>query len=179
MTSADQSTGDKDRVDSTFLAASYAEYAEDLRRFLVGVLKDQDQAAEVLQTTFTRALEGKSPPREESVRGWLFQVAFREALVLKRRRKVHWKSLGGLAWIRPKAAESAEQAASRGEMINKVRGVLETLPAEQRSVVRMRIYEDKTFAQIAEETGTPLGTVLTRMRLALKKLEEQLRPFDR
>jgi RNA polymerase sigma-70 factor (ECF subfamily) len=40
------------------------------------------------------------------------------------------------------------------------------------------MYEDKTFAQIAEELGLPLGTVLTRMRLALEKLRRTLRPGD-
>ena len=51
---------------------------------------------------------------------------------------------------------------------------MERLPVEQRRVIRMRIYEDKTFAVIAEELGAPLGTVLTRMRLALRKLEAEL-----
>ncbi|MCA9247413.1 MAG: hypothetical protein KDA42_09870, partial [Planctomycetales bacterium] len=48
------------------------------------------------------------------------------------------------------------------------------LPSEQREVVRMRIYEEKKFAEIAAELELPLGTVLTRMRLALKKLEAAL-----
>ena len=39
----------------------------------------------------------------------------------------------------------------------------------------MRIYEEKTFAVIAEELSIPLGTVLTRMRLALKRLSRQIR----
>jgi RNA polymerase sigma-70 factor (ECF subfamily) len=42
----------------------------------------------------------------------------------------------------------------------------------------MRIYEEKKFAAIAEELGLPLGTVLTRMRLALKKLAASLNPED-
>ena len=42
-----------------------------------------------------------------------------------------------------------------------------------------RVYDDKTFAQIARETGLPLGTVLTRMRLALDKLRLALRPGRR
>ncbi|MBT4866073.1 MAG: RNA polymerase subunit sigma-24, partial [Planctomycetaceae bacterium] len=36
--------------------------------------------------------------------------------------------------------------------------------------VCMRIYDEKTFQVIADELNLPLGTVLTRMRLALKKL---------
>jgi RNA polymerase sigma-70 factor, ECF subfamily len=38
----------------------------------------------------------------------------------------------------------------------------------------MRIYQDKTFAAIADELSAPLGTVLTRMRLALKRLSRRL-----
>ena len=56
-----------------------------------------------------------------------------------------------------------------------VRKALGELPPEQSKVVWARMYEDKTFAQIAEESGLPLGTVLTRMRLALGKLRRTLR----
>jgi DNA-directed RNA polymerase specialized sigma24 family protein len=46
-------------------------------------------------------------------------------------------------------------------------------------VVRMRIYDEKKFAVIAEELGVPLGTVLSRMRAAMMKLEKSLgRHFD-
>jgi len=48
------------------------------------------------------------------------------------------------------------------------------LPPEQQQVVRMRIYEDKTFAVIAAELGIPLGTALGRMRTALIKLRAKL-----
>jgi RNA polymerase sigma-70 factor (ECF subfamily) len=56
-----------------------------------------------------------------------------------------------------------------------VRKAVEALPAEQREVVRLRIDEEKTFAEIAALTGKPLGTILTRMRLATKKLADALR----
>ena len=59
-----------------------------------------------------------------------------------------------------------------------LRKALGELPAEQGRVVWARMYEDKTFAQIAEEFGLPLGTVLTRMRLALEKLRRTLHPGD-
>ncbi len=63
----------------------------------------------------------------------------------------------------------------RWEIVERVKQALETLPNQQRTVVRMRIYEEKTFAVIADELGIPLGTVLTRMRLAIKKLQKQLK----
>ena len=45
---------------------------------------------------------------------------------------------------------------------------------DQGQVVRMRIYEEKKFIEIATELGLPLGTVLTRMQLALRKLKKLL-----
>jgi len=91
---------------------------------------------------------------------------------------VHARAVSRLAWLRSATTESSESSASRAEMAARVREALDELPAEQRQVVRMRVYEDKTFARIAEETNTPLGTVLTRMRLALKKLESRLGPQE-
>lgn len=151
------------------------EHTEDLRAFLQGVLRNRELAAEVLQTTFSRALETKNPPREETLRSWLFQVAFREAISVKRRQSIHQRALEGLKWLVPGAAESSESAASRKELIGRVRNALENLPVEQRTVVRLRVYEEKTFAEIAEETAAPLGTVLTRMRLAMAKLADELK----
>jgi hypothetical protein len=118
---------DQRRRQQAFIALALVRRTSGLRAFLVGILRNRDLAAEVLQTTFSRALEEKNSPREESLRGWLFQVAFREALALKRRQKIHVKSLGGLAWIKPTAAESSESSASRAEMIDKVRLASESL----------------------------------------------------
>ena len=62
----------------------------------------------------------------------------------------------------------------RAETIQLVRRAIRELPAEQQQVVRMRIYENKTFAVIAAELGIPLGTALGRMRTALIKLRVKL-----
>jgi RNA polymerase sigma-70 factor (ECF subfamily) len=55
---------------------------------------------------------------------------------------------------------------------------LASLRPEERQVVRMRIYEEKTFAAIANELKIPLGTALGRMRTALLKLRAKLKRRD-
>ena len=88
---------------------------------------------------------------------------------------------GSAAARRPRAAGRGAQADHpddgliRGETVDAVRRALGALPDAQRQVVLARVYDDKTFAQIARESGLPLGTVLTRMRLALDKLRDALR----
>lgn len=170
------------RIDPAVVAALYVEHADELRAFLVGVLRNGELAGEVVQATFARALEAGHTARAESLKGWLFRVAFHEAMAVRRRQALDQKSARRRAWTPHEAGETPEDHLTRWETVARVRQALHTLPPEQRRVVQMRIYEDKTFQAIADELQLPLGTVLTRMRLALKKLAEHFpsdRPTDR
>jgi RNA polymerase sigma factor (sigma-70 family) len=173
---AEGDSGKSSRLDSTAVAALYEEHAPSLRAFLVGVLKNADLAGEALQATFAKAVEAGHAAREETLKGWLFKVAFNEAMLLRRRSQVHERSIRKLAAGGHRDDESPIDDLCRQETVERVKDVLESLPDEQRRIVRMRIYEEKTFAAIAAELGIPLGTALTRMRLAVKKLGELLGP---
>jgi RNA polymerase sigma-70 factor (ECF subfamily) len=165
------------RIDPNVVAGLYHEHAPELRRFVAGVLRNADLADEVLQNTFVKATEAGHTAREKTLKGWLFRVAFHEALALRRRRGVENKAIQTLGYVvRPAemAVETPAEMAGRRETIAKIRSALERLPADQREVVRRRIYEQEKFAAIARELDVPLGTVLTRMRSALAKLRQWL-----
>lgn len=180
MTTADEGRIESERLDPAIVAALYVDHADELRAFLAGVLRNGDLAAEALQATFVRAMEAGHTSNGETRKGWLFRVAFNEAMQLKRRQKSHESSLKRKVSKTPVDAgeESPADSAVRWETVERIKTALEKLPEEQRRVVRMRIYEEKTFAVIAEELNAPLGTVLTRMRLALKKLADTLGPEE-
>ena len=166
----------------------FADFAGELRAFLLGVLRNDDLAGEALQATLVKALERGHEARPETRRGWLFRVALNEALVLKRRAKVQEKSFRELAQNDARRHESAggsvtrnespEGFVLRAEVIDRVRLALDGLPDEQRRVVRMRIYETKNLRGHRERIKGPLGTVLTRMRLATEKLRDRLAGLD-
>lgn len=156
----------------------YREFAADLRAFLLGLLKDQHLADEVVQTTFAKAIFHYETIRNDNPRGWLFQVAYHEAMRLQRKRGVDRRARRGLAWLRQRTETGPEEPLIREEVVQRVRESLASLPTEQQHVVRRRIEDDQTFAQIAAESGVPLGTVLTRMRLALQKLQRQLTDLE-
>jgi RNA polymerase sigma-70 factor, ECF subfamily len=149
-----------------------ARYESPLYCFLLGMLHDPHQAEDALQETFVRALEHLDGVDPEHLRGWLFTVAYHQAMLLKRR------LAGRLRHVRPAAeqpqradplpgpAESAEQA----EDARRLRALLEQLPPAQREVIRQRVYEGKKFREIAETLGCPLNTALARMHEGLKRL---------
>jgi RNA polymerase sigma-70 factor (ECF subfamily) len=161
-------------LDPQSAQAVYLQFHDDVQRFLVGILRDPDLAAEATQATFTKLVEVGNTVNPETRRGWLFRVAFNQAMLLRRRQTVQRKSYQRLSWLAPQFADSPELHTERRELAHRVRQAIAALPQEQRDVVKRRIYEEQTFAIIAAELSVPLGTVLSRMRLGLKKLSSKL-----
>lgn len=166
------------RIDPAIVAALYVEHGEELRRFLVGVLRDPQLAADALQATFAKAVEAGHTTREETRKGWLFRVAYHEAMAFRRRQATGEKVVRRAAWTRDTAARAADEPVIRFESVEAVRQAIAELPAEQQQIVRMRIYEEKTFAVISEELKIPLGTALGRMRTALQRLRKRLEQLE-
>lgn len=163
------------RIDPATVEALYATHATELRAFLIGAVRDGELAQEVVQATFEKLIEIGHTAREETLKGWLFRVAYHEALVLRRRQAVHQKTLVRLGTLYREHAAKTDDRLTEAETAAEVRQALERLSNDQRVVVQMRIYEDKKFAVIASELGVPLGTVLTRMRTALQNLRRVLK----
>ena len=165
-------------VDTTRLLALYESHGPELRRFILGVTRDPELTNDVIQATYAKAVELGHTARPETFKGWLFRVAFHEALTARRRRDARNQGVRRLADLGGHTGERPDERLIRDETIEAVRQALGDLPPEQQRVVWARMYEDKTFAEIAQEFRLPLGTVLTRMRLALEKLRRSLRPGD-
>src|SRR4051794_41858882 len=73
--------------DATALEPLFARYEEPVFRFLFGVLRDHHQAEDALQETFVQAIRKADQVAPDSFRGWLFTVAYQQAMLLKRKAK--------------------------------------------------------------------------------------------
>lgn len=154
------------------------EHAQDLYNFLVGLLRDQELAGEVSQATFARLIESLDQVRVESVRGWLFRVGFHEAMQRRRVAQRHRRLQQKVAQPEFSSATGPAELFEQKELTGRIRAALAELPPPQREVVIRRMYHEQTFAVIAAELNLPLGTVLSRMRSALKKLAATLSHED-
>ena len=163
-------TGQVSRAEELF-----HEHSAEIERLVLGIVRDRETARDVLQATFAKVVELGHTARDESRKGWLFRVAYHEAITARRRDRLWERSRHKLAVPWTARDERPGDRLVRDETVEAVRRALDELPPEQRRVVWARLYEDKTFSAIAGETGVPLGTVLTRMRLALQKLKRALR----
>lgn len=163
--------------ESPSVQSLYEQFGTDLFRFAVSLLRNGDEAEEVVQTVFRKAVE-RFDTVKTSFRGWLFQVAYNEVALVRRNQSREKVVLTEAAWEisagRVGQFEDARERLESREQIEKVRRAIALLAEDQRLIVRMRIYENKKFSVIAEELGIPLGTALTRMRSAMQKLEQLL-----
>ena len=162
------------RLEPERIEALYREHARELRYFLLGMVHNADLADEFLHATYVKVMEVGHKADPTSIKGWLFRVAQNEVQTFWRRRKIGDKVNQAVAENQPRPTSGPETHAVRSETVAAVRAELAQLPEAQRQVVTMRIYEGKKFIEIAEQLGLPLGTVLTRMRLAQKKLQAAL-----
>ena len=156
--------------DEQALETLFARYEVPLFQFLVGLLRNHHQAEDVLQETFVRALERLDGVDPDHLRGWLFTVAYHQAMLARRRRKSRPAGpLDASAALADRGPGPARQAELQDEA-SRLRRLLERLPPAQREVIRQRVYEGKRFREIAADLDCPLNTALARMHEGLKRL---------
>ncbi len=157
----------------------FERYETPLYEFLVGILRDHHQAEDALQETFVRALQRLDRVDLDHLRGWLFTVAYHQAMLVRRRRKARLPSGGEPNGPVTDPSPAPWVLAASQDDARRLRELLARLPAKQREVIQQRIYEGKRFREIAADMDCPLNTALARMHEGLKRLRslwEQERP---
>ncbi len=158
--------------DQQAMAVIFDRYGGMVYSVALRVLKDPGQAEDLMQDILFQVW--KQPNSFVSGRGslgaWLAVVTRNRAVdVLRRRRPTDPVNEVVLVSNTNLASE-----VERNSMMEKVRIVLNGLPAEQQKSVEMAFFEGMTHAEIAARTGDPLGTVKTRIRAALMSVRKAI-----
>jgi RNA polymerase sigma-70 factor, ECF subfamily len=136
------------------------------------ILKDPGQAEDVMQEIFFQLW--KNPDTFVQGRGslgaWLAVVARNRAIDALRRRKPS----DSVDEVVLASNTSLASEVERNTMMEKVRAVLKNLPPEQQKSLELAFFEGLSHSEIAAKTGDPLGTVKTRIRLALMSLRKAI-----
>lgn len=154
--------------DERALEALLERYEAPLFQFLIGILRDPHQAEDALQETWCRALQHLEGVDAGHLRGWLFTVAYHQAMLLKRRQKGRAPLSEHVVLVDP--APEPALVLEHQEDLSRLKQLIAELPAQQREVILQRIYEGKRFREIADQLACPLNTALARMHDGIKKL---------
>lgn len=157
------------RRDARGLATLYDRYVVPVYALALRIVRHVADAEDVTQDVFTQVWTQAS--RYDRARGpvpaWMLVIARSRALDRLRRRG---PASDGVVDDQPSTSASAIEVAVTGERARMARSALAALPVAERRALLLAYFGGMTQAEIAAETGTPIGTVKTRIRRGLSRL---------
>jgi RNA polymerase sigma-70 factor (ECF subfamily) len=163
------------RQDKQAFAQLFQHYAPRVKSYLMRHGADDGQAEEIVQETMLSLWRkaGMFDPLKASAGTWIFTIARNLRIDAIRKGRRPEFDPDDPAFV-PDPEQSADDSLEAGEMRVKIREALNDLPEEQASVVRLSFFEDKPHGEIAKQLALPLGTVKSRLRLAMRRIRVAL-----
>lgn len=159
--------------DQEAFSALFRNFAPKVKAFLLKSGADESLAEEVMQDvmgTVWRKAEQYDPARA-SVATWIFTIARNRKIDLLR--KYARPQPEDLPWG-PEEEQDQEDVLGLQQDSARLVEALNSLPAKQRELIERAYYGDLSHSEIAAETGLPLGTIKSRIRLALDRLRHKM-----
>ncbi|MFX4296548.1 sigma-70 family RNA polymerase sigma factor [Pseudosulfitobacter pseudonitzschiae] len=160
--------------DRAAFAELYGHFAPRVKGFLIKSGADaslaEECAQEVMVTVWNKA--HMFDASRASVATWIFTIARNRKIdALRKQRRPEPEEL---TWGPEEEPAQADVIALQQESETLVRAVAE-LPAQQRALIEKAYFGDLTHSEIAAQTGLPLGTIKSRIRLALDRLRHAMK----
>lgn len=165
--------------DADALKFLYDKYEKPIYAFAYRIVQDAMMAEEVVQELFLRIW--KAAERYDADHGkltsWMFTLTRNIAIDLLRKKQnrtnVQTTETEQLNRI-PDSGKSTEEVALEGWRGQEIREALHALSPDQKQVVDLIYYQGYTQQEVSDQQAIPLGTVKSRVRLALKQLRGRL-----
>lgn len=164
----------RDQQDRAAFAALFRHFAPRVKAFLMKAGTDaalaEDCAQDVMATVWRKAHQ--FDPTRASVATWVFTIARNRRIDIARRdRRPEPEALDwGGDGQEPDQADIYEAAQETARLTE----ALSTLPEAQRALITRAFYGELSHTELAAETGLPLGTIKSRIRLALERLRAKM-----
>jgi RNA polymerase sigma-70 factor (ECF subfamily) len=168
------------RSHSDALSELYDRYSRLVFSLALGLVGDHPTAEEITLDVFTRVWQRADTYRPEQARvsTWLTSIArYRAIDILRRQGTRRIESAVDWAEMDPDTVshiDGPEEAADLAIQQQRIRSAVAELPLDQREALALAYFRGFTHRQIAEALDEPLGTVKTRIRLAIQKLRQML-----
>ncbi len=157
--------------DKSAFSNIFKHFAPRLKSFLVKAGSTDMQAEEVIQEVMI-AIWTKSSTydsNKSSVSTWVYTIARNKRIDKIRKEKRHYISESDEGLEIP-VDSTQEKEIFSAQVSNSLKKYMSNLPEEQSKLLKLSYFYNKTHADISEELKIPLGTVKSRIRLALTKM---------
>lgn len=165
-----------DRQDRKAFEELFRFYAPRLKAVLIKGGAGQQEAEEVMQEAMVLVWRkaGQFDPSKASASTWIYTIARNRRIDLIRREKRPPLDPEDPFFHEVSASPDGEQVYTENQRAGIIRQYMKTLPEEQLLLVQKAFYEEMTHQAIATDLDMPLGTVKSRLRIAMRRLRDQL-----
>lgn len=166
--------------DEQALGAFYDRWNSLVHAMVFRVVRSASDVEDVVEETFWQAWRqaGRYDASRGAVQTWLLTIARSRALdrnrLSLRRREESIEGEGGALVLQLAADGDPHVDAEAAERRTMVVAAMADLPSDQREALELAYFGGLSQSEIAERTGNPIGTIKTRMRLAMQKLRKSL-----
>jgi RNA polymerase sigma-70 factor (ECF subfamily) len=162
-------------ADRAAFARLYAHFAPRLKSYLMRLGAAEDVAEELVQESMVTAWHRAATfdPLQASVATWLFTIARNKRIDRLRRERRPAIDPADPALV-PDPAPAPDEGVDAAEAETRLRAALAALPPDQVRLLELAFFQDLSHRDIAMQENLPLGTVKSRIRLALAKLKGRL-----
>jgi RNA polymerase sigma-70 factor (ECF subfamily) len=142
-------------------------------RVALGILREEDGAADVAQDAFLKAFKALEKFRgDSSFKTWLLTIAANEARGVLRKRGRRKET--GLEEVGPLASreEGPEEDLQKSQEAERIKAYLGELPEKQRQAVTLRIFEGLSFREVGALIGSSEGAARVNYHHGIRRLRE-------
>ena len=133
----------------------------------LSIVRREELAKEVTQQTFIRAYERLAYWRNDSLGPWLVTIAIHTALnELERERKTRGNNIP--------SSSASEYDADHESLLQRMEKAVDTLPEQDRQLIRLHYYQQVKTEEIARQTGLSQSNVLVRLHRVRDKLRKMM-----
>lgn len=159
--------------DEEAFAALFQQYKNLVYKTAYLLLDSAEEAEDVLQEVFIQLHRSLSTfePTKGAFTTWLHRVTVNRCLSRQRKHRLLLSSLESLASLGRSASTSVQDHLEEEEIVQQA---LRRLSGKLRAVVILRYYWGLSYAEIAQILDIPLGTVKSRLDLALRTLHKEM-----
>lgn len=164
----------RDNQDRKAFGDLFRHFAPRIKGFLMKSGSSDALAEEVAQDVMATVWQKANlfDPGRASVATWIFTIARNRKIdILRKQRRPEPEDL---PWG-PTAEPDQEETLALQQDTARLRAAIAELPEKQRDLVKRAYFGDLSHSEIATETGLPLGTIKSRIRLALERLRHELK----
>jgi RNA polymerase sigma-70 factor (ECF subfamily) len=162
-------------IDESGFDQIFNQWYEPVRNFVYYKTGTMQLAEDITQDTFLKIWEKKNEIKQETIKSYLFTIAYNDICKVFRKKYYHQKYVSDIINENPQPFAEIEKGFQCKSVLERIQEIIEKLPERQKVIFRKSREEGKSSREIADEVGLSPGTVDNYISQSMKFIITGLR----